>query len=1158
MRSFVEQVRGQMAQLEQTVRRVGIGLTAGVTLPFAGLMATSVRGAANFQSAMNKVNASMRDLNPQQLKEMGRLARELGPQVGMGATQAASAIESLALAGMSAANIMNGGLRAALTLSAANLGDVGASGAMVQNVLQQFQLSAADLPMVVNRITGALDNSQFGFEDFRLGVAQAGTVASAAGISFEDFTTALAATSSAFASGSDAGTSFKTYINTLTPNSKEAAAAMKLLGISFFDASGRIKPLAEQAELLRTSTANLADQARQNVFEEIFGADAARTAIALARTGREEFERMGAAIGRTDASEKLAIQLRGLNGAVGRLKASFEELKIAIGETGLLDFVTGVVEWFGRLVQRIAEANPALLKFGVIVGGLAAMVGPLMLILIPLAKFILFRIAAGFGLIGGAIRLILFPIATLVEWLTALGASALLRGVFAAVTGPIGIAIGAFLLFKDQVIGALSSVWSYAKETLGPPIQALVTNVGKVFAAVGNLFTQIANGPIGQAISAVLGFLGELRDVIGAVIGNLLTNAGELIVNVLSTIIKAVSGMVEAIAKLLSGDFAGAWESAVSAVANFGQGIVDALSTAFPLLSGLFQGIYDLLSGLVQFFAWVIGKVVEFVNGVVGFFGGMIAPIANAVKAIYGAIAHWLYERFGWLYDAVKGIAVAIVSLWNWVKRQVGAVSISAEAISGVVDAGVAAVGGGGGLAGAARGIGRRPAGTSNPSMGGPERTRRPRQARNNGEDLAAKREELRLQQLLAQARAREDHDEVRRIQHQLDRNALIKQYRDLQLSAAEAAIAADRDLAALRLAEGVARTRNLKIMEDEKDLQIAQLNNDHVMVRQLEEQAERRALIARYQQAGMELAQAELRATAALVHIEEARANAAARRQRENEADHQIELARLRGDTQRVRELEREAAVRRRGDEIRRDSREIITEEEARAKAAREQDELEEARQVGNWRSIFRDGLQAAMDNNMAGWLQDRWTEIWSKALENSINEVADVLRDLLKNLVSGLGTGEKDGGILGGLLGSISKLLGVVGGGLSPKGMSGLPAITTGMKGGSLSGLPGFAGGGSLRFLGNGGVDRNLLSMNGSPIARVSRGEVMEVTPANDRGRGGGELRVSVDLDNELLRARVIETSGAVVAAAEPRIVSKAAQATVKTLTRRKLGSG
>lgn len=45
----------------------------------------------------------------------------------------------------------------------------------------------------------------------------------------------------------------------------------------------------------------------------------------------------------------------------------------------------------------------------------------------------------------------------------------------------------------------------------------------------------------------------------------------------------------------------------------------------------------------------------------------------------------------------------------------------------------------------------------------------------------------------------------------------------------------------------------------------------------------------------------------------------------------------------------------------------------------------------------------------------------------------------------------------------------------------------------------LPGFAAGGSMRVLGRGGTDRNVLSLNGLPIARVSHGERVNISNDN-----------------------------------------------------------
>ncbi len=89
----------------------------------------------------------------------------------------------------------------------------------------------------------------------------------------------------------------------------------------------------------------------------------------------------------------------------------------------------------------------------------------------------------------------------------------------------------------------------------------------------------------------------------------------------------------------------------------------------------------------------------------------------------------------------------------------------------------------------------------------------------------------------------------------------------------------------------------------------------------------------------------------------------------------------------------------------------------------------------------------------------------------------------------------------IVGGLLGAINGIGGALTGG---KGFN-LGPFTFGSGG---SQVPGFAQGGAMKLGGFRGIDRNMLSLNGSPIARVSESEQLSITPANDRGGGATKI--------------------------------------------------
>ena len=172
----------------------------------------------------------------------------------------------------------------------------------------------------------------------------------------------------------------------------------------------------------------------------------------------------------------------------------------------------------------------------------------------------------------------------------------------------------------------------------------------------------------------------------------------------------------------------------------------------------------------------------------------------------------------------------------------------------------------------------------------------------------------------------------------------------------------------------------------------------------------------------------------------------------------------------------------------------------EAEAQAQREASDLAKAHMQGNFRDAFRDGLRAALDGDLKGFFQ-RWMQDSSF---NALSKVLDRLADRFADLIAGGGQG---GG--GGLLGSLFSII-------SGKPTSAAPAAGGGegawtpIASGRATALPGFARGGGGIIKGYPGIDKNLLSLNGNPIARVGHGELLNVRPANEAGYGATRVEI------------------------------------------------
>ncbi|MGE7204924.1 tape measure protein [Sphingomonas sp. NPDC019816] len=139
---------------------------------------------------------------------------------------------------------------------------------------------------------------------------------------------------------------------------------------------------------------------------------------------------------------------------------------------------------------------------------------------------------------------------------------------------------------------------------------------------------------------------------------------------------------------------------------------------------------------------------------------------------------------------------------------------------------------------------------------------------------------------------------------------------------------------------------------------------------------------------------------------------------------------------------------------------------------------------------------------------------QFWESFKRNALRTLAFIAAQAV---VTSFSSG---GGGFGSLLGNLGRGLTGGGGGSSRGGLlSGL-----GFLFGAPTGIPGFATGGSMLIGGRSGVDQNLLSLNGQPIARVSRGETLNVNPGSVSPRGSGGQRVfniSVDARNSVTPA-------------------------------------
>lgn len=642
-----------MDKIGATMTKVGAGMSLAITAPLLAAGAGILKIAGDYESAMGRVQIST-EASAATMEALSDQARKIGKDTVFSATEAADAMDELAKSGLDAKTILGGAAEATANLAAAAGSGLEPAAHAITDAMSQFGITTKELPALVNQVTGAVNQSKFAFDDFTFGMGQAGGVAGGLGVSFEDFNTALAGTSAMFASGSDAGTSFKTFLQRLNPATEGAATAMADLGFDAYDATGKLRPLREIAEQLRVGLSGMSEEAQNQALTKAFGSDAMRTAIGLSRQGAVGLDTLAAKIKSTDAAAQSAARMQGFNAQLQALKGSFEDLAIAIGEAGILDAVTAMVTKFGAFIEKLAALDPKLLNFVLILGGVAAAVGPVLVVLGAMAQGIgaIMAVAAAPAMAG---------------FMAALGGVAV---ALAPVIIAVGAAVAAFLLFRDDVEPVLRALAARAAEVFGPALREL-------FSAVKTAVAQVVAAFAGFGDSGAGKFLGQLSAVLIEVLGHGLISLVQGAVEVLTGIVSQIGNVVSLVAAVLRGDWSGAWKAAVSIVTT---GVHTILEVIRALLPGALGAVKALVTGVSEWVGKRLGAIWDGAKQKIAAVGDAFHNLWSRVVGnsdipdMVEGIAFWMAKLDAGMVKPAKAATGAVGDRFKALRDEVGSV----------------------------------------------------------------------------------------------------------------------------------------------------------------------------------------------------------------------------------------------------------------------------------------------------------------------------------------------------------------------------------------------------------------------------------------------------------------------------------------------------
>lgn len=223
----------------------------------------------SFEAAMSQVEA-ISGATAEQLEHLTAKAKELGSTTKFTATEAARAMNYMAMAGWDAEQMLSG-IDGVLSLAAASGEDLGTTADIVSDAITAFGLEADRCSHFANILAAASANANTNValmgETFKYCAADAGSL----GFLAEDTVTAIGLMASAGIKGSQAGTALRKLFTEMSGDLTLTSEKMGDITIKTANASGEMRPFIDIVKELRKEFAQLNPQEQTAAAKELVG-----------------------------------------------------------------------------------------------------------------------------------------------------------------------------------------------------------------------------------------------------------------------------------------------------------------------------------------------------------------------------------------------------------------------------------------------------------------------------------------------------------------------------------------------------------------------------------------------------------------------------------------------------------------------------------------------------------------------------------------------------------------------------------------------------------------------------------------------------------------------------------------------------------------------
>ncbi len=699
-------------------------VTAGVT----ALGTASVTTAANFESSMSQVQATMgitkdamSTVNGQSVNTMdtlSKLAKKMGAETAFSASECAEALNYLALAGYDTQQMCDT-LPTVLNLAAA--GDIALADAsdMVTDAMSALGMGVDEAETMVDQMAKTASTTNTSVAQLGEGILTIGATAKSIKGGTAELNTALGILANNGIKGAEGGTHLRNIILSLQNPTDKAAAQMEALGLSVYDSEGNMRSMNDILGDLNKSMDGMTSAEKSNIISAIFNkTDLSSVNALLANTG-ETWDSLQKSITESGgAAQQMAdTQLDNLQGQITILKSALEGLAISFGEL-LMPAIKQIVGWVQKFVDWLNGLSEGTKKTVVTIALLAAALGPVLIVIgkvisavgtimtvVPKIAGVINTVKGAFAalnttMLANPIVLIIAAIAALVAafiylWNNCDGFRQFWIDLWENVKQVAITVWNAIKEFFSQVWETIKTIFSTVFEVIKTRVttyfnlyktiietvfNVIKTVITTIWEAIKGVFTTVFN-VIKTLVTTYFNIYKTIIQTVLTIIQTVITTVWNTIKTVITTVLNAIktifstvwnaiktiiSAVVSGIKGLITGDF--------TAVKNSITTIMNTIKSTITTIWNTIRSTISTVLGAIK------GAVTSVFNGIVNAVKGAMGNVLNAVKTGFSNVKNHITglasQAFTWGKDLVMGIV-------NGIKSCIGAVG---DAVKGVAD----------------------------------------------------------------------------------------------------------------------------------------------------------------------------------------------------------------------------------------------------------------------------------------------------------------------------------------------------------------------------------------------------------------------------------------------------------------------------------------